>query len=164
MNSELKAEVEKIKLLIESNTSPRASHHNKVQEDNRKFTFKCDADVSTPNKDLPITFEGALEFAYAFPNLVQKVNDGKGVPLKYYLMSLQTVAKKCRLQINLVLQSTDICEGTITKCVQVYEKITKKRQALLVIQHDMHANDNHIPDQCHQEHRRYVRKTYSFHI
>ena len=142
----LKAEVENIKLLIESNTSQRASHYSGGQEEKRKFTFNCNADVSTPNKDLLITFKGALEFAHALPKLVEKVNNGKGVPLKYHLMPLQTVARKCRLQINLDLQSREIYEDTFTKCVQLSEKITKKRQALLVIQHDMHANDNYIPD------------------
>ncbi|XP_038059602.1 uncharacterized protein LOC119730679 [Patiria miniata] len=142
----LSAELEKLKVLVDVKGSAKASYGDKNKGNHNKFTFKCKADVSAPDKDLPVTFEGAVELARNLPSLVKDTNKGKGVPLLYMLMPLDAVVKMCRLQIQLQIQYTSINDDIIKKCAQVVEGITNKRQSLYDIQNDLHASAEYVAE------------------
>ena len=143
----LKAEIEKLKGLVDVKGSTKASYEDKNKDNHKQFTFRCKADVSAPDKDLPVTFEGAVELARSLPSLVKGANEGKGVPLLYMLMPLDAVIKMCRLQIALQIQYTTIDEDIIKKCAQIAEGITKKRQALYDIQSDLNESAEYVTDE-----------------
>ncbi|XP_038060059.1 uncharacterized protein LOC119731108 [Patiria miniata] len=142
----LSAELDKLKVLVDVKGSAKASYDDQNKDSHKKFTFKCKADVSAPDKDLPVTFEGAVDLARNLPSLVKGTNAGKGVPLLYMLMPLDAVVKMCRLQIQLHIQYTSINDDIIKKCAQVVEGITKKRQSLYDIQKDLHANAEYVTE------------------
>ncbi|XP_038059663.1 uncharacterized protein LOC119730719 [Patiria miniata] len=134
----LSAELEQIKGLVD------VSFEGKTKGNHKKFTFKCKADVSAPDKDLPVTFEGAVELARNLPSLVEGTNEGKGVPLLFMLMPLDVVVEMCKPQIQLQIQYTSINDNIIKRCAQVVEGITKKRQSLYDIQNDLHASGEYV--------------------
>ncbi|KAJ8034997.1 Neoverrucotoxin subunit beta [Holothuria leucospilota] len=143
----MKAELEKIKSLITASGSANVSYDDRSKDISQKFTFKCKSDVSAPEKDLPVTFEGAVELAKSLPSLIQGKNNGKGVPLSYMLMPLNAVVKICKLQIQINVEYKAIGDDTITKCSQIVESITKKRQTLYDIQSDLHACSDYVAEE-----------------
>ena len=115
------------------------------KETHEKFIFKCTADVSDTDKALPTTFEGAVELAKNLPSLVKGKNNGKGVPLVYYMIPLSVIAKMCEKD------EFDVKYKTINKdislnCVKVMGKITRQKQLLNDIRDDLHGGANFVPD------------------
>ncbi|XP_038059651.1 uncharacterized protein LOC119730712 [Patiria miniata] len=141
----LSAELEKLKGLIDVKESAK-SYDDQNTDNHKKFTFKYKADVSAPDKDLPVTFEGAVELARNLPRLVEGTNKGKGVPLLYQLMPLDDVIKMCKFQIEPQIQYTSINDDIIKKCAQAVEGITKQRQSLYDIQNDLHASAKYVAE------------------
>ncbi|XP_072027712.1 uncharacterized protein [Amphiura filiformis] len=143
----LSADLEKLKALIDVKGSDKAAYDDKNKESHKKFTYKCKADVTAPDKDLPVTFEGAVELARNLPSLVKGTNNGKGVPLTYMLMPLDAIVKMCRLhQVQIQSQYRAIDEDIIKKCAQVVEGITKKRQTLYDIHRDLHVCADYVAE------------------
>ena len=138
--------LEKLKGLVSAEGSARVDYNDTEKEQLDKFTYKCTSDVSTTDKDLPTSFEGALELARSLPKIVKETNDGKGVPLLYMMMPLETVAKMCRLQVTLELHYSSIREDTIKRTAQVMESIIKKRQKLFDMQNDLHALGDYVAE------------------
>ena len=83
----------------------------------------------------------------SLPKLVKKTNNGKGVPVTYHLMPLQTVVKMCKSQVQMNILYTEIDEGTIKTCTDVLQSVTEKRQQLFDIHSSMHANEDFLSDQ-----------------
>ena len=122
-------------------------YKTKNEETHNKFTYKCNADVSDPDKDLPTTFEGAVELARRLPSLVKGKNNGKGVPLNYLMISLSAIAKMCEHEIQLDVLYKTIDEDITLMCAQVTDKITKETQHLNDIRDDLYADANFVPDE-----------------
>ncbi|XP_038059614.1 uncharacterized protein LOC119730688 [Patiria miniata] len=146
----LSAELEQLKGLVFVKGSAKASYDDQSKDYHKKFTFQFKVDVldpdKDPDKDLPVTFEGAVKLARNFPRLVKNTNTGKGVPLLYMLKPLDAVVKMCKLQIQLQKQYTSINDDIIRKCAQAVEGITKKKQSLYDIQKDLHASAEYVPE------------------
>jgi hypothetical protein len=138
--------LEKLKASVDVKGSARVEYKDDKKEKLDSFTFKCKSDVSTTDKELPTTFEGALELARNLPKIVQQTNGGKGVPVLYMLMPLEAVTKICRLQVTLELHYASIREDIIKRAAQVMESIIKKRQRLFDIQKDLHALGDYVPE------------------
>lgn len=66
-----------------------------AEEDEKKeaMTFNADCDVFDVSKHLPKDFDEARNMARELPSFVQKVNEGKGVPLTYILLSYDVLKK-----------------------------------------------------------------------
>ena len=139
--------VEKLKFLTDTHASVKASCDMEGKELNKEFTFKCKSDISAPDKELPITFEGAIELVRSLPKLVKNTNNGKGVPVTYHLMPLQTVVKMCKSQVQMDILYKEIDEGTMKTCTDVLQSVMEKRQQLFDIHRSMHANEDFISDQ-----------------
>ncbi len=138
--------LEKLKALVNVEASARVEYRDGKKEKLERFTFKCKSDVSTTDKDLPTTFEGALALAKNLPKIVKQTNGGKGVPVLYMLMPLDAVTKICRLQVTLDLHYASIREDTIKRAAQVMESVMNKRQRLFDIQKDLRALQDYVPE------------------
>ncbi len=143
--------LEKLKALIEDEGSERKSLRGlrrKKEEELERFTFNCKSDVSTTDKDLPTTFEGAVELARNLPKIVKQTNVGKGVPVLYMLMPLEAVKMIYRSheQITSELHYGSISYATIIRSTQVMQSVINKRQRLFDIQKDLHAFKEYVPD------------------
>ncbi|XP_038059743.1 uncharacterized protein LOC119730783 [Patiria miniata] len=146
VKGDLSAELDQLQVLVDIKGSAKASYDDKNKGNHKKFNFKCKADVSASDKDLPVTFEGAVELARNLPSLVKGTNKGKGVPLLYALKRLDAVVKMCSLEIQLQIQYTSINDDIIKKCAHVVEVITKKRQFLYDIQNDLHTSGEFVAE------------------
>ncbi|XP_072024922.1 uncharacterized protein [Amphiura filiformis] len=143
----LNAELENMKALINDKNKENA-YRNESKENHNKFTFICKADVSAPDKDLPVTFEGAMELARNLTSLVKRTNNGKGVPLTYMLKPLDAIVKMCRLQIQVQTHYNAIDDDIIKKCAQIVEGISKKKQTLYDIHIDLHVCGDYVDEEC----------------
>ncbi|XP_072048943.1 uncharacterized protein [Amphiura filiformis] len=143
----LSAELEKLKGKIDFEGSASAKYDDKDKEIHKKFTFKCHADVSAPGEDLPVTFEGAVELARKIPGLVKGTNKGKGVQLTYMLIPLQDIVDMCEHEIQIQTLYRAIDEDIIMKCGQIKERITKKKQQLMIRHRDLHDNEDFVAEE-----------------
>ena len=141
----LREKIKNLNRLIVEGEYSETFHEDKDMDQQNKFTFRCNADVSSPDLNLA-TFEGAVEFTHSLPSLVEDTNQGKGVPLRYHLMPLETIITKCRFKINRDVQYTEIDGGTSRKCEDILKKMTETLQTLYDIRHDVQVCDNFIPD------------------
>ena len=145
VESALSEEIENLEHLIVEVESVETFHEDKDMDQQNKFTFRCKTDV--PSHDVNIaTFEGAVEFARSLPSIVEDTNYGKGVPLRYHLMPLETIITKCRFKINRDVQYIGINEGTAQQCKDILDKLTESRKTIYDIRHNMRVNDNFIPE------------------
>ncbi|XP_063960602.1 uncharacterized protein LOC129267962 [Lytechinus pictus] len=109
-----------------------------------RLSYKCRADVLITNENNPDTFEGALRLAKSLPAFVKNTSYGNGVPLKYYLLPVETIRKKFNVKAaeNMVHKEVDEC--IIQKAAQVLEKVKEKSQK---IYHDIKLNNALISDE-----------------
>ena len=127
----LRKEVEKLRSLLE-HTEPPYEKKDKIQGMELTFKFKTDfLELDGLN-----TIEDVLQFHQTLHDLVNGINSGKGVPVTYHLMSLETIVKKCRFPIKLDIPHTDIGETTVKKCAEALETFAEYRIALRDIQHN----------------------------
>ena len=97
---------------------------------------------------MPVTFEEAVNQAKILPSLIEKTNDGKGVPLKFTLTPLENIKKWFQLesQINVIYQS--INQETLKRIVQVSQDMTETSQKLNDLHEDIiKGGQFSIPDQ-----------------
>nr|XP_054753970.1 uncharacterized protein LOC129259735 [Lytechinus pictus] len=148
VKGEMKAELGKFKVLLDTKGKATVDLEDSGKTKKKMFTFKCRADVKASDKDLPITFEGAVDLARSLPSLVEKTNDGKGVPVTYYLMPLENVRKKCRVQTAIEMAYKQIDESTVRRSTGILEKVKVKCRKLYDIHHDMHLYNEFISDEA----------------
>ncbi|XP_028408705.1 uncharacterized protein LOC114531265 [Dendronephthya gigantea] len=138
--------LEKLKAIVNVEGSAKVDIKNLQKEKLQNFTFKCKSDVSTTDKDLPTTFEGALEIAKNLPKIVKQTNKGKGVPILYMLMPLEIVTKIFRLPITLELHFSSVREDSIKRVAQFMESVISKRQKLFDVQKDLHTFEEFVAE------------------
>ena len=92
-----------------------------VKDDRFSFSWKCD--VGDDNSDLPISFEDAVAKMTKLPSLVKASGDGKGVPLKVWLMPLTQVAEifKEELQAHAIYKT--ISGDSLVEIMSYYTKL-----------------------------------------
>ncbi|XP_028397642.1 uncharacterized protein LOC114521398 [Dendronephthya gigantea] len=138
--------LEKLKAIVNVEGSAKVDIKDIQKEKLENFTFKCKSDVSTTDKDLPTTFEGALELAKNLPKIVKQTNKGKGVPILYMLMPLEAVTKIFRLPITLELHFSSVQEDSIKRVAQFMESVISKRQKLFDVQKDLHTFEEFVAE------------------
>ena len=140
----LRLDVEKLKNLVDIKASEEVSYDNKNEESHKNYTFHCFTDVYPPDKELPVTFGGAVDLARNLPKLMKERNNGKGVPLTYTMMPLANVIKMCKLQVQNTVKYTAIDENVVKKCLHDVEEITKTKQTLYDTQNDLQAHADYV--------------------
>nr|XP_054761934.1 uncharacterized protein LOC129268410 [Lytechinus pictus] len=116
--------------------------------DDRKEFYSYRADVLTAVNSIPTTYEGVVELVRSLSTLLTSTNSGKGVPVKYYLTSLETVRKKIRVKATKGITCNDVDECIIQKCAEVLEKVKRKTQKVCDIYHEMTLNGTFISDEA----------------
>ncbi|XP_041472269.1 uncharacterized protein LOC121421583 [Lytechinus variegatus] len=121
---------------------------NDTDTDDRKELYKYRADVLTSVNFIPTMYEGAAELARSLPTLLKNTESRKGVPIKYYLTSLETVRKKIRVKATKDITCNDVDECIVQKCAQFLEKVKGKTQKVYDIYHEMTLNGTFISDEA----------------
>ncbi|XP_041461184.1 uncharacterized protein LOC121412439 [Lytechinus variegatus] len=147
VREEINVELEKLKKEADAKGTVKVDLEDKMKHEKRKLAFKCRADVSSRDKNLPVTYEGAVDIARSLPTLVENTNGGKGVPVTYHLMPLENVRKKCKIQVGIENVYREIDEATIRRATGILEKVKEKRQQVHDIHQDMTHNCEYISDE-----------------
>nr|XP_054761549.1 uncharacterized protein LOC129267971 [Lytechinus pictus] len=121
---------------------------DKGKAESGRLSYKCRADVLITNGNIPVKFEGALGLAMSLPTFVKNTSDGKGVPVKYYLLPVEAIRKMFNVKSAenmMVYKEVDEC--TIQKIAQVLEKVKERSQKIYDIYHDIMLNGALISDE-----------------
>ena len=147
VKGKLQAEIDKLKGVLSAEGSAKVDFSQKGEEDGSKFSYHTKCDVSDLEKEIPTTFEGALAVATSLPKAVMKTNDGKGVPLTYTLLSLNSLRKMCKLEIKMDAISRQIEEHITKKCFQTMQGIRKSRQQVSDLIEDFNESKDAVPSE-----------------
>ena len=128
VKGKLQAEIEKLKSVLSAKGSASVDISQDGKEHGTKFSYHSKCDVSDLEKDIPSTFEGVLSVATSLPSAVLKTNNGKGVPINYIMLSLNSLRKMCKLELKLDVIYKEIEEDAVKRCFQVMQSIHKSRQ------------------------------------
>ena len=145
VKGKMKAEIEKLKDLLSIKCNAKADYSRKGEEDGTRFSYYTNCDVSDLSKEIPTTFEGALEVATSMPKVVLKTNDGKGIPVSYTLLSLNHLRSLFKMQINQHTISKQIENDTIKKCFQSMQAMREGRQAINDLIQEFLENNEAVP-------------------
>ena len=69
-----------------------------------------------------------------------KTNAGKGVPLTFTLLSLNSLGKMCQLEIRMATTSKKIEEDTGKKCFQTMQEVRQSRQQITALIQNFNEN------------------------
>nr|XP_054762333.1 uncharacterized protein LOC129268890 [Lytechinus pictus] len=94
VREEMKAMLEKLRGILSEKEEGGVSIGDIRGNEKRKYSFQCRTDISAPDNDIPVTYEGVVELMGSLPALLKSTNNCKGVPVTYYLMPLDTIRKK----------------------------------------------------------------------
>ena len=142
----LKAELNKLKGVLDIGTSNSAVYEDKNKSTGRKFTYYSKCDVFDKDDDLPTTFDGAIEQAKKLPSILASYNNGKGVPIMFTLMPVQSPLKMFKVESNINVVFQSLREDSIQDCVQVVESATELKQNIYDLRTELNGNKNCIPD------------------
>nr|XP_054761543.1 uncharacterized protein LOC129267962 [Lytechinus pictus] len=120
----------------------------KGKVENGRLSYKCRADVLITNGNSPVKFEGALGLAMSLPTFVKNTSDGKGVPVKYYLLPVEAIRKKFKVNADENMMAyKEVDECTMQKIAQVLEKLKERSQKIYDIYLDINLNRSIISDE-----------------
>ena len=142
----LEAELKKLKGVLDLGGSTGAEYEDKSKSTGRKFTYYSKCDVFDKDGNLPTAFEEAVEQAKKLPTILARYNKGKGVPITFSLMPIESLLKRFKVEssINVVFQS--LREDSVRHCVQVVESATRLKQKIYDLKTQLNDNKDCIPD------------------
>ena len=131
----LGAKFQKMGMKIEGQIDIETDQHDIATDERFSFSWKCD--VMDDNSNLPVTFEEAVKKMTSLPSLIKGSGDGKGVPLKVWLMPLSQVAEmfKQELQAHAIYQT--ISGDSLVEIMSYYTKLENNILELKDIVHDL---------------------------
>ena len=146
----LEAELKKLKGVLDLGGSTGAEYDSYYEDKNkstgRKFTYYSKCDEFDKDGNLPTAFEEAVEQAKKLPTILARYNKGKGVPITFSLMPIESLLKRFKVEssINVVFHS--LRENSVQRCVQVVESATRLRQECYDLKTQLNDNKDCIPD------------------
>ncbi|XP_041471857.1 uncharacterized protein LOC121421261 [Lytechinus variegatus] len=148
VTEEMSVELENLKDILNTKGGVNVQVDAKKTDERSRFSYKYRADILTTEEYFSVTYEGANQIARSLPKLVKKTNDGKGVPLRYYLMSLETARGKLRVVApeDILYKEVDECNGQ--KALQFLEELKENRRKVYDIYHEMNLNSAFITDEA----------------
>ena len=133
--------VKKMEISLELEVKGKASFTEKDNEEHRKFNFQAKCDISKMDK-IPQTFSEAVSLAASLPEAVKTINGGKGVPVNYYLLPLDIVAKACKQQLKKTLVVNEIENDIIQRFSQLVDRTADAKLKLSTMVDGIRQNSN----------------------
>lgn len=112
---------------LNANVSGKYDRKNTV--DRNHFDFKLLCDVSMVDQDIPTTFDEVMHVAKKLPSFVEKINGGKGVPIQYELISLNSIRRICK-KPQLAITIRRLEEDTLQRTIDLMDDMLKSKQLL----------------------------------
>jgi len=127
----LKLELSKLKQMIAIGGELSGKSAKENFDDENRFSLEIFGDVLLDSSDeFPDTLEGAVAMMNRIPLLIQKSNNGKGIPLIYVMIPLSSPAFKSylgdsRLKIPAV---SNLGEGQIVQVIHLFDYMSELQQ------------------------------------
>ena len=140
VNGMLEGLVTKLKTSLEVQVKGEIGFTDEDNEDYKKFIFQAKSDISKMDK-IAQTFGEAIELAASLPEMVKDVNQGKGVPVNYYLLPLDIVAKACKMELQKALIVNKIESDIIQRFSQLVARTEAVKLKMATILDDILQNE-----------------------
>ena len=150
VDGKLKALVKKIEISLEVEAEGKANVTDEENVENTKFNFQAKCDISKMDK-IPQTFSEAVSFAVSLPEVVKEINEGKGVPVQYYLLPLDIIAKMCKQDLKKAVVLKDIGEDIVQCFSQLIDRVAKIKLMLVTMSDEILQNSNWFTDETHEK-------------
>ncbi|XP_041471853.1 uncharacterized protein LOC121421258 [Lytechinus variegatus] len=145
----MSVELEKLRDILNTKGGVNVQVDAKKTDERSRFSYKYRADILTTEEYISVTYEGANQIARTLPKLVKEnTNGGKGVPLKYYLMSLENARRKLRVDASEDISYKKIDKCTGQKVLQFLEELNESSRKVYDIYHEMNHNGAFISDKA----------------
>ena len=144
VKANLLAEVKKLKEVISVKSNSDDCYLQVGEESVSKFSYYINCDIITLEKCMPTTLQGVLAIATSLRKAVLNENGGKGIPIRYKLMSLNTVRAMCKKPRKMDEISHPILESSFMKLLETFQAVKLCRQQLNDLIDDFHENRNAI--------------------
>lgn len=149
----LKAELSKVEDYLGFKGKGDADYKKKENEAVKNTNLKLYADV-LPDGNLPNTIEGAIDFINKIPELLKSVNNGKGKPLNYMMISLEPFKKLFNFNKYIPKMVKAIDESFIIELVSFFEDLAILKQKLNDLESEFAKYEKYLPDDCMPKIRR----------
>lgn len=139
----LMLEMKKLAKLIKFEGEGEAEVKDNSFWKNSQIKIQISADV-TPKNEMPTSVENFYHFLSNVPNLLKTVNDGKGKPLSYAMIPVQTIRKLANLHTTVENVVREIDESFIISVVCLFEEISSYRLKLEELNKKITENEKYI--------------------
>ncbi|KAF1956852.1 hypothetical protein CC80DRAFT_593539 [Byssothecium circinans] len=138
------------KLIGEAHVRGGVESDNTLRSVAIMLEFQITADVANVAKSgLPTNFEEVKHFLQSLPSTLKNVNGGKGVPIAFYLLSLDEVARMFKTEIQRDIVVRQLEHDSLHDAIDILEKLQATTRDLedylaLVEQHSYCVPNEHI--------------------
>ncbi len=140
----LKTTIDKIGMAIKG--EGEVEHDDNYEKQSQSFTYHSNLDVVSTEEPLPTSLTQVIDYIKKLPKLISNSNNGKGKPISYKLLPIDSLRKYYNLekQIDSIVKSID--ENTILKFVYLFEHLDRLKQKVVDIYDIVQSNSTIITD------------------
>ena len=142
VKEKLQEEINRLKmaLSVEGKAKVHSSKNFEV-DDASKFSYHIKSDLEN---DITTTFQGAIDAAASMEKAVLEKNGGKGVPIAYKLLPLNSFRKKYKLKIDSGAIYKQIEESAVDKIFNTMQIVKKNRQQINDVIENFNKNEDAV--------------------
>ena len=140
----LKAEIDRVTLLLKSNSSAYVNVGNSDDSLKRNLRLKFCSDI-LPRKNATADVKSAFDFLSKLSVSIKSVSSGDGVPLSYVMIPISTFFKSKEAPLPMALKQID--QIFATTIISLFEEILKLKEAANDREKDVLKYEDYFPDQ-----------------
>ena len=130
VKSRLKAQLEKLKLALSGECKSKLEC---CQQDEERLSYHTNFVIQGIRKDTRQSFNDAIFLAKSLLKITSKINGGRGIPIKFTLLPLNSLRKALKIDMTLDSITNEVDEETVAKCFQLMQEIREKKQNILYL-------------------------------
>eukprot|EP00111_Clytia_hemisphaerica_P015467 TCONS_00045673-protein len=129
------------KMSVEIKAEGKAESNENENTETNSFSFNAKSDVLKLTQ-IPKNFDEAVKLAVSLPEHVKEINGGKGIPIDYFLLPLDVVAKVCKKKLNRTVVINEIKNDTIQGFKQIAKEMEDAKLDINTLSKSLDKNDN----------------------
>ena len=144
VNVRLEAEMDRLKAALLSENNGEAENPQQGENDNTEFTYCIYCDLTNLQRDASQSFRDTMDSVMSLPDLVSRLNDGKGIPISYTMISLNLLRKWFKMKSRSDTTTWQTEENTVKLCYQIFQSMRDSRQKINTILYDFKKMNNAV--------------------
>ena len=124
------AEMDKLKAALSCESISMVDGCEQSEEDNIKRFYHTSCSIGNFRINVPQSFEDVLNVAKSVPDIIAQFNNGKGVPIKYILLPLNSLRKLCKIDIRQDAIDRPTDKHTVNMCFDFMQGVRESRQKI----------------------------------